>query len=141
MPIFRGHNTAVLTIAQAALADAGTYRVEISATAPLYSCFSDDAVLTVIQDIEIIEQPVTEVKCAGATASFTVNASGAGLSYQWRRGAATIIDGGRISGANTATLVITNVNAGDAATNYNVVISGVSGICPQSISADVSLIR
>jgi len=135
-----GSNTAVLNIAQAALADAGTYRVEISATAPCTAVYSDDAVLTVIQDIEIINQPVTEVKCAGATASFTVNATGSGLSYQWRRGAATLTDGGRISGANTATLVITNVNAGDAATNYNVVISGAGGICPQSISTDVTLI-
>jgi hypothetical protein len=34
-----GSNTAVLTIAQAALADAGTYRVEISATAPCTAVF------------------------------------------------------------------------------------------------------
>ncbi len=129
-----------LTIAQASMADAGVYHVVVSGLTPCSPVTSDDAVLTVIQDIEITAQPATAMLCTGATATFTVTATGAGLSYQWRRGAATLVDGGRISGVNTATLTITNINAGDAAANYNVVISGSGGVCPQSISADAALV-
>lgn len=129
-----------LSIAQASMADAGVYHVVVSGLAPCSPVVSDDAALTVIQDIEIVSQPATAMLCTGATATFTVGASGSGLSYQWRRGAATLLDGGRISGVNTATLTITNINAGDAAGNYNVVISGTGGVCPQSISADAALI-
>lgn len=135
-----GATSPTLTLAQASLADAGIYHVEVSGLAPCSPVVSDDAVLTVIQDIEIASQPTTAMLCTGATATFSVGATGAGLSYQWRRGAATLVDGGRISGVNTATLTITNINAGDAAANYNVVISGSGGVCPQSISADAALI-
>jgi autotransporter-associated beta strand protein len=54
-------------------------------------------------------------------------ASGAGLSYQWRRDGTNLSNGGPISGANTATLTLNPVALSDAATSadgYDVVISG-----------------
>lgn len=57
----------------------------------------------------------------GGSATFTVNAAGAGLTYQWRKGTNNII------GATSASYTISPVGAGDAATNYNVVITGTCG--------------
>jgi hypothetical protein len=69
---------------------------------------------------------------AGTTAAFTVAASGTTpFTYQWRRGAAPLSDGGNISGSGTATLTITNVQDADA-TNYSVVISNPAGTAHSS---------
>ncbi|MFN8249958.1 MAG: PKD-like domain-containing protein [Ferruginibacter sp.] len=135
-----GSNTATLTINQASLADAGAYHVVINGLAPCSAVVSDDAVLTVNEDIVISAQPVASIQCNGGTATFTVLATGTDISYQWRKGLVPLFDGGRISGATTATLTITNVVPGDAAPNYNVVISGAGGVCPQTISVDAGLV-
>lgn len=67
----------------------------------------------------------------GQTAHFTVTAKGtAPFTYQWVLGNAiantNLVNGGRISGATTSTLTISNVVAGDAAT-YSVVVSNALG--------------
>jgi len=66
-----------------------------------------------------------------------VNATGSGLTYQWRKGNVNLINGGNISGATTAMLTINPVSLLDAAANYNVVIS--STCSPNDTSIDVSL--
>ena len=134
-----GSMSASLSLAQVSLSDAGSYHVVISGLAPCVTVASNDAVLNVSQDIEIVTQPGSLIKCAGETAIFSINATGTGLSYQWRKGNTAVVDGGNISGATTATLTITNVSAADAAVNYNVVISGSGGVCPQTISANAGL--
>ncbi len=61
---------------------------------------------------------------AGGTATFTVEASGEGLSYQWfgtGGNALTDVDGD-IEGSNSSTLQIINVEAGDAG-DYTVVVT------------------
>lgn len=135
---YSGTQTSTLNISQAALTDAGAYHVVISGTAPCSPVVSDDAVLNVSQDITIIDQPVSEIKCAGENANFSINASGTNLNYVWRKGTTPLTDGGNISGSNTAMLTISNVTPADAASNYNVIVSG-DGICPQVISVNVSL--
>jgi hypothetical protein len=65
-------------------------------------------------------QPVNQVGCPGGTTTFSVNASGTGLAYQWRK------NGGNISGATTANLSLNNVSAADVA-SYDVVITGTCG--------------
>jgi len=72
----------------------------------------------------IVAQPAGQLACIGNPASFSVSATGTDLTYQWRKGSVNLTDGGNISGATTATLNINPVKATDAASNYNVVITG-----------------
>ncbi len=65
---------------------------------------------------------------AGGTATFTVEASGEGLSYQWfgpGGDALTDVDG-HINGSNSPTLQIINVESGDAG-DYTVVVTNNAG--------------
>ncbi len=63
----------------------------------------------------ITGQPADQTVCSGSIAVFGVSASGAGtVGYQWRRDGTNLVNGGNISGANTATLTIDPVGAADA---------------------------
>ncbi len=117
-----GATSSTYSIPNASTADAGTYTVVVSGAAPCPSVTSQDAVLVVNEDITISNQPSPLVLCVGGTATFTVTATGNISSYQWRKGAIPISNGGNTSGATTATLTITNILASDAGT-FNVVIS------------------
>ena len=58
----------------------------------------------------INEQPASQYRQAGTTASFTVTAVGAGaLSYQWFRDGVRLSDDGRITGTATSTLTVADV--------------------------------
>jgi hypothetical protein len=91
------------------------YTISISATAG--GCTSPG----------IVTQPSSTSACEGGNASFTVVASGTTPSYQWRRGTTNLVNGGSISGATSSTLTITGVVAGDAASDYNCVITNACG--------------
>ncbi len=86
----------------------------------------------------IITQPSNQTVCEGNSAVFSVVATGTALTYQWRKGLINLINGGNISGATTATLTINPASIADAASNYNVVVSGSSA--PSVTSINVSLI-
>ena len=68
------------------MADAGTYYVVVTGTSPCGTVQSNDAVLSVNQDIFITTPPADQTICEGGTASFTIAATGSGISYQWRKG-------------------------------------------------------
>jgi hypothetical protein len=86
--------------------------------------------LLVNQILAIGTQPATaQTVCSGTSASFNVLATGTGLSYQWR-GTTNLTDGGTISGAATATLTINPTVSGDAASDYNVIITGTAPCTP-----------
>src|SRR5665213_2247672 len=133
-----GATTAMLTMNPVSLLDAATnYNVVISST-----CSSNDTSIDVSLILNastiITTQPADQTACVGDSVSFSVNATGSGLTYQWRKGNVNLINGGNISGATTAMLTINPVSLLDAATNYNVVIS--STCSPNDTSIDVSLI-
>ena len=83
-------------------------------------------------------EPMNQTACIGGSASFSVTATGIGLNYQWRKGNVNLVNGGSISGANSNTLTINPVSALDAATNYNVIITG--DFLPADTSNNASLI-
>ncbi len=60
----------------------------------------------------ITTQPVSLTQCEGTNATFTVVATGAGLTYQWRKG------GVNIAGATNASYTINNITAADAASLF-----------------------
>jgi uncharacterized delta-60 repeat protein len=81
-------------------------------------------------------QPASVTNFAGSLASFTVLAAGTPpLSYQWYRDGVSLSNAGRVSGAESPTLVLTNMLGGDAAT-YWVVITNALG---RIISAQATL--
>lgn len=86
-----------------------------------------DYTTTISQSPVIGGQPANASVCTGDPASFTVSASGPGLSYQWREGTTNLSNGGNIAGATTATLSINPAGLGDAATNYNCVVTNSFG--------------
>ena len=62
----------------------------------------------------------------GDSFSLEVIASGAGpISYQWQKNGTNLSDGGNLSGANAATLLLTNATAADVG-NYTVIVSNAA---------------
>jgi hypothetical protein len=117
-----GATTATLSIANATTADQAAYSVTVSdAAGSLPSPAS--GYLTVL-DPGIVTNPVSLQKIEGQTATFTVAAAGSGtLTYSWLKGSDPLSNGGRISGANTATLTIANVTVADIG-SYSVIVAG-----------------
>jgi hypothetical protein len=78
---------------------------------------------------------------AGSNTSFTVEATGTGLSYQWQEdtgsGFSTISNGDVYSGATTATLNITGATAGMNGYRYRVVVTGT--VAPSATSNAATL--
>ncbi len=75
----------------------------------------------------ITQHPAAQNVCAGATATFTVAASGDGtLSYQWQKNSVNITNGGHYSGTTTLTLTVSNADSGDVA-GYRCVVSNAAG--------------
>jgi len=80
-----------------------------------------------IQPPAITQQPAPRKLLSGATATFTVAASGGEpLNYQWRKNTQPLTDDGRILGANSDALTITNINLLDTA-NYDCLIANDCG--------------
>ncbi len=75
----------------------------------------------------ITQQPVSQSVAIAGTASFTIGAAGdPPLSYQWQKNGSDLTNGGRVSGATSTTLQITDVNGGDAA-GYRCVVTNDHG--------------
>lgn len=134
-----GATTAILTINPASILDAAIdYNVVVSGT-----CLPNDTSINVLLVVStapsITAEPTNQTVCAGDLVSFTVIATGSGLTYQWRKGAVNMIDGGSISGATTSMLTINPVSVLDAAINYNVIVVG-GGCSVNDTSVNVSLI-
>ncbi|NLX20918.1 MAG: family 10 glycosylhydrolase [Phycisphaerae bacterium] len=123
-----GASTSTLQITSIEPADAADYRCVV--TNPYGSATSDAATLTVTGapvPPTITQQPANQQVAAGATATFSIQATGdAPLSYKWQKDNADLADGGRISGAATATLQISSVEAGDAG-GYRCVVTNPAG--------------
>ncbi len=90
------------------------------------------AKLTSCSSISVSQQPENSQFCIGETATFMVQASGAGtITYQWQLKAndqgltgifTDLIDGGSISGTTSNTLSISNISASEGNKLYRCVI-------------------
>ncbi len=118
-----GATTATLALTNVQAADAATYTVVITNGVGSVTSAGATLVLTGIAP-SITTPPPARIAAAGSTVTFTVTAAGSPtLAYQWRKGTTNLVNGGNVSGATTATLLLSNVQAGDAATDYNVVVT------------------
>lgn len=131
-----GATTATLTINPVNLTDtASNYYVVVSGTCPP----NDTSIFVYLRvgGSVITTEPSNKTTCLGNSVSFSITAIGSSLNYQWRKGSVNLTNGANISGATTATLTINPVNLSDAATNYNVVVSGACA--PNDTSINVTL--
>jgi hypothetical protein len=96
---------------------------------------------TVLVDSNATTDPADQIVCESATASFTTTASGPGtITFVWKKGATVLNDGdlgGRVSGATTNSLTISNVQASDADT-YTVEATGSCNTATQSATLTVN---
>jgi hypothetical protein len=88
--------------------------------------------LAVISPPAITAQPADQAVLEGATATFTVAATGGlPLSYQWRDNGTNLTDGNNVSGSTTTNLTINNVSVADVGT-YTVVVTNLAGAATSS---------
>ncbi|HEV2331238.1 MAG TPA: SBBP repeat-containing protein [Verrucomicrobiae bacterium] len=84
-------------------------------------------------------EPPGETNGMGATVTFAVTTTGASgqVLYQWQKNGTNLVNGGRISGANSPTVTITNSQPGDSSTNYGLTISYPGTIIsPEATNSD-----
>lgn len=86
------------------------------------SVTSNEATLTVLPAPTITTPPANQIVDVGATASFTVTATGSGLSYQWRK------DDLPIAGANAASYTTPATTAADDGALYSVDVVNGAGL-------------
>lgn len=137
--VIPGARSSSYTISSATSADAGGYAVRINSS--WYTTTTNTAVLSV-GDMPptsptppaptapaITAQPLSRSVVAGASVSFEVTASGTGpLSYQWFK------DGSAVSGANSSTLSLANVQLANAG-SYSVAVTGAGGTVTSSAAS------
>jgi len=90
----------------------------------------------------ITTQPADQVVLTATPAVFSVELTGTGHTYQWRKGLTALINNGNIAGADTDTLTIIAVSSADTSSNYNVVISGIcfNDTISQNASLSITLV-
>ncbi|HWV98768.1 MAG TPA: immunoglobulin domain-containing protein [Candidatus Acidoferrum sp.] len=122
-----GTTNSTLTLSNVVAGDAGNYQVVVSNSHG--SVASSNAVLTVLLPPFIIFQPSNQVAMLSSNASLTVVAGGTSpLRYQWYFDGAAVTNGGRISGAMTASLNIANVQLADFGFYQVVVTNNYGGV-------------
>ncbi len=113
-----GATTSSYNLAAAVAGDAGNYDVVV--TGDCGSATSNAATLTVNAGAAITQQPASHAVCVTQPATFSVTATGAGLTYQWRKG------GVNIGGATASSFSLPAATLADAGT-YDVVITAACG--------------
>jgi len=104
--------------------EAGDYTCEVSGDCG--SVVSNPATVTVNTTPTITMQPVSAELVEGNDTSFTVEATGSDLSYQWRKDGSDLSETSNITGTNTKTLSIENIVLADAG-DYTCYISNDCG--------------
>jgi len=117
-----GATSAMLTINAAECEDSGGYDCIV-----WNQCgYELSGVANLTYSIDITQQPTAQALLLGVQAQFTVAAAGDNLTYRWRRDLVDLANGGRISGADTPTLVIATAQCSDAGV-YDCVIEDDCG--------------
>lgn len=125
-----GVDAATLVLNNVQAADMGLYQLLVSNA--FGTVTSGSARLGVI-DPFISVQPANRSVNASSNVTFTVQALGTSpLGYEWWKDGVRLNDGGKVSGARTATLTLSNV-FGPEAGNYSVIVSNIAGVSSSQI--------
>lgn len=133
-----GSQTPTLIISDVNDGDATSYSVVVMN--PYGTNTSASATLTVIDPPVITNEPASITNNAGTTATFTVGMSGTEpLSYQWyKNGTNQLADGGKVFGATSNILTLSNVFGIDRG-DYSVIVTNLAGTATSS-NATLSVI-
>jgi len=75
----------------------------------------------------ITQQPADQTAATGQAATFTVAASGTGLTYQWQRAESGTTSFVNISGATSTSYTVTNAQSSDNGDRFRVVVTNTFG--------------
>jgi hypothetical protein len=127
-----GATAATYTVTGATAAQNGNqYHVVVSTLCG--TATSNNALLTVNSGPAITAQPQNATTCSGQNATFSVTATGAGLTYQWQTAASCAGAWADIAGATSASYTATSVTNGMDGSGYRVIISGT---CPSPVTSN-----
>jgi hypothetical protein len=121
-----GATSATYNLTNVQVAQAGTYTCLV--TNGCGTALSNGADLTVTASPAITQQPPPALAVEpDGQAVMSVTATGASLSYQWKRNGVNVTNGGPISGATGPTLTINPVSPPTHDGTYTVVVSNTCG--------------
>ncbi len=121
-----------LTFTSLAASNTGTYTLVV--TNQWGSITSAPALLTIAGPVLAVSAPTGQTNYAGNSVSLSVTASGtAPLSYQWRKGSASLANGGSLAGVATTNLIIAPAVLSDSG-NYSVVVTNTAGSVTSGIA-------
>ena len=124
-------NPTVSSSATAAMA--GTYAV--MATVGGCTSAGGTTVVTVNALPAISSSSGDQTVCANSSATYSVTASGAGLSYQWNLNGTPLSDGGIYANVKTDTLTVTPTSSGQSVIAANGYDCTVSGTCTPPVTS------
>jgi hypothetical protein len=116
--LLAGQSGSSLVVSNVSALDAGSYSVVVHDNCG--GALINNATLTINQNVSTVQGPSNVTVCAGSTATFSVSATGTGLSFQWFRG------GNPIIGQTSSSLTLPAVSLSDAG-QYQVVVGGACG--------------
>ena len=130
---FSGTTTSTLSIDNVDSNDIGLYQCEVSEGC--VNTFSDSAELSIPTPASIVADPPAMVTtCLGNTAQFAITPSGEPpFTYTWYKDGLKVSNGGRITGADTDTLLVANVTTTDRG-DYSCEVSNQCGSEESSIA-------
>ncbi|MES2475331.1 MAG: immunoglobulin domain-containing protein [Verrucomicrobiota bacterium] len=110
-----GADSPTLTLANTEESDEADYDVVVTHNGDATVLVSESASLVVLGAPELLTSPAAVTTEVGLGATFRVSARGVGpLTFQWFRGSTLFADGTGVSGATTATLVLSNLTLTDS---------------------------
>jgi hypothetical protein len=121
---YSGVTTKDLVVTNVDLTEEGAYRCVVTEVCGAVQNSAPAALI--IDSPSIIQHPFPQSVCLGQTIQFNVVATGSNIVYQWYKDGVAVSNGGRVSGAATASLKITGSIVADNG-DYTCT---VTGICP-----------
>jgi hypothetical protein len=138
---FTAFTTSPIALTVPAGAAAGTYNGTIlvkNSTTGCVSATPQAFSITINTPVAITTQPSNSVSLVNTNASFTVAATGSGLTYQWQESTDNGVTWTNISGATSATYTAVSVTNGMNGNQYKCIVSGAAP-CTSVTSNVVSL--
>ena len=124
--VLSGQTNSSLTLMNVGAGDAATYSVIVSGA---MGTVTNSATLTVNTPVTVTTAPLSQTSVAGGSATFSVTASGTGLSYQW-------LFNGQVIGTST-NVTLNNLLTSQAGV-YTVIVSGTCDSVTNSATLTVN---
>lgn len=122
-----GANTATVQISGVTADNEGAYNFVVSGSCG--EATSKHAILNVLTSSVITKHPGGDIKCEGESITFTIETTGTGHSYQWKKNGVPLNDDVRVLGSQQQALTISELTASDAG-SYSCMVDGIENSIP-----------